>query len=484
VPVAFATLSSLVVVTNPVHGLVWADFAIDPAFGAATADYAHHAWVFVQYGGVAVMTTVGVYLLLDTVVAYGPLYRTQAAAVALTPVPPALAFTVWVFGLGPASQLNLTAMMFLPHMVLDVYALFGGDMFEFSPSTRRAGERAALDDLGNPVVIVDDRERVVTLNDAAESAFGVGAEAALTRDLASVVGADVDLDGDAGTVTVVADGRRRVFKPVVSPLSDDAGAHVGYTVVLQDVTAERRRGQRLAVLNRVLRHNLRNDLNVVLGNVEIAAERTDDDAIRPLLRAAEDEAASLMALGNKARDVERVVGSEGTTEPVAARAALAPVVDDLGREFPDGGVEVAVPADLTLRTDPRRLEAVVGNLVENALEHGGDEPTVRVELAGTDPGAGTATLAVVDDGPGIPDHELVVLDDGDETALEHGSGLGLWVVVWGVRSLGGEVAFEDAPGGGTRALVTLPGYGGEGDADADADADTAAAGDRPEADTD
>ena len=46
---------------------------------------------------------------------------------------------------------------------------------------RRAGERAAVDDLGNPVVVVDEARRVVTVNDAAASVFGVGPREAFAR---------------------------------------------------------------------------------------------------------------------------------------------------------------------------------------------------------------------------------------------------------------------------------------------------------------
>lgn len=56
-----------------------------------------------------------------------------------------------------------------------------------------------------------------------------------------------------------------------------------------------------------------------------------------------------------------------------------------------------------------------------------DGPEPRVEVG------------VADDGPGIPDHERAVLEDGRETPLEHGSGLGLWIVVW---KSGGAVEFE------------------------------------------
>ncbi|PSP28246.1 hypothetical protein BRC65_02680 [Halobacteriales archaeon QH_2_65_14] len=95
-------------------------------------------------------------------------------------------------------------------------------------------------------------------------------------------------------------------------------------------------------------------------------------------------------------------------------------------------------------------------LVENAIVHDSESPTVTVSatIDGDD-----FVARVSDGGPGIPDYEVQTLQDGDETALEHGSGLGLWLVKWGVLRLGGDLTFESS-GAGTTARVRLP-YDGE-----------------------
>lgn len=59
------------------------------------------------------------------------------------------------------------------------------------------------------------------------------------------------------------------------------------------------------------------------------------------------------------------------------------------------------------------------------LEHTGSEPTVRVSVVRE----GSATiLEGADDGSDIPDHEIDVLEEGRETALQHSNGIGLWLV--------------------------------------------------------
>ena len=78
--------------------------------------------------------------------------------------------------------------------------------------------------------------------------------------------------------------------------------------------------------------------------------------------------------------------------------------------------------------------------VENDTLDGRDVVAVRVE----------------DDGPGIPDEQVTVLERGRETALEHTSGLGLWLVDWIVRASGGTVSFEARSPRGSVVELVLP----------------------------
>ncbi|MFB6270439.1 MAG: histidine kinase N-terminal 7TM domain-containing protein [Halobacterium sp.] len=446
---------TLVVATNSLHHVAWRNYHVEPVYGAATVAYTHQPWLFVNATGFIVMIATASFLLVDTVVSYGRLYRTQAAAIALSPVFPGLPFLLWLVQVGNTPPLNLTPLVFPIHLAFDMYAFFSRDMFEMVPAARRVADRSAIDHLGSPVVVVDDDGRVIERNREAERVLDVASDAALGQTLGDVL-PEVDLDESDQTVTRVVDGRRRVYAVTVSSLENASGTRVGDTIVLQDVTAERRREQRLSVLNRVLRHNLRNDLNVVEGYVGIAAERVDDPEVRGYLETAQSETRDLLALGEKARSIERAMehGVDAQTD-VPVRETLVGVRDDLSEAYPDATIDVDVPADVTVCADEQVFEQVFRNLVENALEHGGDgDQTVEVVLV-EDGAADTVTIEVRDQGPGIPEDELAVLETETETALEHGSGLGLWLVKWGVDSMGGTVDFDATPEG-TTVSVSLP----------------------------
>lgn len=101
----------------------------------------------------------------------------------------------------------------------------------------------------------------------------------------------------------------------------------------------------------------------------------------------------------------------------------------------------------------RDLDVAVKNFVENALQHGDDgtPPSVSVTVTVEDE---RVRLVVADDGPGIPPEEVSVIEEGCETALDHASGLGFWLVNRVIEQSGGDLRFKVDDG--TQAHVRLP----------------------------
>jgi signal transduction histidine kinase len=456
---AFGVATTLLVATNPLHGAFWTAFRLAPVFGVATVAYTLQPLAYLTVGVATLAVVAGVVLLVDTFLNYGPLYRRETAAVAVSALPPGLALLAWAGGVGPVPNLNLAPVMFLPHVALDAYAFGRAELFERNPTTVRAAERTAIDDLADPIVIADPEGRIVRLNAAARTAFPAD-EAVLDRPVASLLGVDLAFDGDNEPFEYRTGGERRTYAVSVSPLVDPGDTHVGWTVVCSDVTARERRRQQLEVLNRVLRHNLRNDAGVVHGYADFLVDRLEDDELHRMADAIERRSAALESLGEKARTVETLLDGEPRSA-LSVGALVERLVDDARASAPDTDIELDVRTDATVSVPERTLEAAVENLVENAVRHhdgAGVERSdggawVRVTVDSDDDGL---LVRVADDGPGIPGAELDAIEAGEETDLQHGSGLGLWVVHWAVATLGGDASYADREPRGTVATLRIP----------------------------
>lgn len=242
-----------------------------------------------------------------------------------------------------------------------------------------------------------------------------------------------------------------------------AGSLLGLVIGTYDVTSHRRRRAveaeretvaqqrtRLSVLNRVLRHNLRNDLNAVTGYAELLEADTDDPDDH--LARIRELATGLVSIGEKAREIEALLAPERAPRIVPVSTVVGETVESI--QTATRGCTIQVGDLVDRPVDASVLQPVLGELLDNACRYNdADDPWAAVSAAAA--GEGTA-ITVVDNGPGIPDHEIAPIREGSETALEHGSGLGLWLVEWGATAPGSEISFSRTDDGGTAARLWVP----------------------------
>jgi len=229
------------------------------------------------------------------------------------------------------------------------------------------------------------------------------------------------------------------------------GGFVGLLVgtVLELRRTKRRLAQSNDVLNRVLRHDLRNRLNVVLGHLS-ELERTASGEAATHTEELRHTVEELLSTTEKARQIDEALGTADREQhPVDLVSAVESRLDALEQTAPDATVERDLPERAMIRAD-WLLDSVLDNVVENTLVHSETAPSlsVAVEVDGR-----TTRLRFVDDCPSIPQTELDVFSSRSETPLCHSKGVGLWLVIWVVESYGGAVAFERTADGGN--VVTL-----------------------------
>jgi len=465
-PAVFAAL----VWTNDAHHLVWADRWVETAGGVAylTEEFGLGMWAHVGYS--FLLFAVGGLDLVRLNFRTNDFFRSQGTALLAAMVVAAALWACSLFGAIP-EQYDVAGFGFVFGGLVMTAALFRGRLLSITPATRQLGREAVIDEMDDRIVILDDEDRVVDVNPAAADLLDVDPESVVgapigtvAPDLASATGSesggqvDLELDGPDG---------RRYYDVRVSPLYRSYGGVAGRVLSLRDVTDRRQHEQRLDVLNRVLRHNLRNELNVVHGNAELLrrdVEPTDD--VRRRLDRIEDTVDGVITRSEKIGQVSRMVeeSCDRTFDATERVESLAGTVESAH----DGvTVRVDLPEGLTV-VGGACLERAFEELLENAAEHAGEEPTVEVRA--TRCAGEFVEVQVADDGPGIETQERAVIEAGRETALEHGSGVGLWLVKWVVHECGGSVSFAEEGEGCTVAL-RLPRPDGRPNSDAESDAD-------------
>jgi signal transduction histidine kinase len=212
-------------------------------------------------------------------------------------------------------------------------------------------------------------------------------------------------------------------------------------------------------------HELFTPLNIITGYTALVRERCEEHALAEAagdLDRVEQAANGLYRLVRHVLDLTELDAGRAEVElgEVALAGLVAQVVEAAKPTAARSGTQVAthVPAELTVRSDRRRLATIVGELVDNACRftRGGH---VEVRAAAGEDGV---RIEVRDDGPGMRDEDLeratTPFFQVDESARRRhdGAGLGLTVAQRLTARIGGTLALRSAPGQGTTATVHLP----------------------------
>ncbi|WP_247729368.1 ATP-binding protein [Halovivax limisalsi] len=281
---------------------------------------------------------------------------------------------------------------------------------------------------------------------------------------------DINERGEAGEVIETevkrrtADGLRDFMLRVV-PFETEGEGEYAFGLYT-DITDQKQRQKRVEVLNRVLRHDLRNGMNIIEGSAERLAALSDKPEAESYARAIRERTAELIDLAAKTRVVERTLDRTDVTGPVDAVEAVETAIDRVRTTYDDPAIRRSLPEGAAVQSDDLLTEAIY-NVIENAIEHAdGADPTIDISVSTGDSSAGTVTITIADDGPGIPDEERRLLEEEREiTQLRHASGLGLWLVDWVVTQAGGELRFEENEPRGTIVELHLPAADGRARSD-------------------
>lgn len=443
-PVAFFLLS----LTNPYHELVWTTAVMTstaigdvPAleFGAGYAIHIVYVYAVVAVG-------IGRLLIYGTQVA--PMYQKQVLLLITGATPPFISHVAFTLGASPIPSLDLTPFVFGFTGVILGLALFRFELLKLAPIAR--GQ--SLKEVGDGLVVVNNNDEIVDLlgvaTDVLEPTPRVG-------DPISKVFSDTSLEElDRSERAASIDGQRRVFQFRVSSLTAHHSRQVGTILRMRDITGLRESEQRLSVSNRVLRHNLQNDMTVVLGYANLLESRLSgqDAQYAQKVRETVEDFLELIEKAKQITQLHDIAEERETT--IDAVQQLRAVVSELQSDYPATEFRMVTANEaLTGVVDSEAFRLAIQNVVDNAAKHN-DATDSWVEIAMERTGNETR-IEISDNGPGIPEIEWKAIESGVETPLVHSQGLGLWLTYWCVTTWGGELRF-DSDSDGSTVTITVP----------------------------
>jgi signal transduction histidine kinase len=402
-----------------------------------------------QLLGVFVLGMVGLGLITRVLLTQQQLFSDQALALLFGSVSPYLAAGLDILELEPSPAMPLVPFGFLTLSVGLTYAATKGGLFEVVPATQQIGKDRALEQLTDGIVITATDGTVLEVNTRACQL--------LALDSVGVLGSPFEtIHDDVASPSELPDTIRvdgRVLDTSCSTIESQTGECLGYTLRYSGITQKVRRQQRLEVLHRLIRHNLRNKLTVVGGYTSRLEAANSQGIDSGYVQQVEEAVDDIIALTEKSSTVEQTLDGEPSLAKVDIAALLDELQTKLEAEFPAGTVTHDAPAQLDCLTYREHLWTILWNLAENGLEHNdASQPTVSITVHQD----GDAIECIVsDNGPGIPSHEIETIESGTETQLHHASGLGIWLVKWCVEDIDGSLDINSSRKG-TDVCLTIP----------------------------
>ncbi|UWG48600.1 Signal transduction histidine kinase with PAS domain [Halanaeroarchaeum sp. HSR-CO] len=353
---------------------------------------------------------------------------------------------------------------------LDVLETIGNNLGYFIYNRNLAAEHRTFTDIveriDDPVMLQDRDGTFRVLNDAVADFAGMDRESLIGSDETAFMDETVARTVREMKQRVIEteqpvsyqvsprfpDGRERTFSTTRYPSVDDQGNVDGTLAICRDVTDLKEHQRQLQVLDRVLRHNVSNNMNVVLGYAEMIRDATSGD-LEHHATAIMANSETLLDIADKQRKITEFLSDVPPIGVLDLDEVVTKTVRRVRSTFPTA--EIAVHVDERVHvTANRAIGDAIEELLTNSIVHANrDDPSVIIEIRTT---GRAATVSVIDTNQTISEMDRGVLRGETISELHHGSGLGLWFVKLVVDHSSGSLAFEENEPRGNVVRIELP----------------------------
>lgn len=270
-------------------------------------------------------------------------------------------------------------------------------------------------------------------------------------------------------VVALPDGQRVPVYVTSVPLRDEAGAVQGAVAVVQDLRQLREVERLKSDFVALVSHELRTPLTAIKGASQTVLRRSipiELERMRDLMRIVDEQSDRLQELIDNLLSLSQL--EAGALRLRRETVALPPIIQKVirqQRQRSGARLQTELPPHLPpVSADPRRVEQVLANLLENAQKFSPPGGVITVSAVAD---GDMVRVSVRDQGPGIPPAERERIFERFYQAAQPntrsvgGTGLGLAICKALVEAHGGRIWADAAPGGGALLQFTLPALPGE-----------------------
>jgi PAS domain S-box-containing protein len=245
-------------------------------------------------------------------------------------------------------------------------------------------------------------------------------------------------------------------KQTIVPIQDDTGKITHFAAIERDISDTVFTEQVMDVVNRILRHNLRTSINVIDGYTDLLEGNLEDPQHLAAVDAISDRTEHLTKLSEKAGDI-RVLFEDRRGQQLVSVSTIVDYIESCQKEYNEAAITLCVEVedDVAIKNGSL-LELAINESIENAVLHNDNgRPRIDIKLTREDDPP-QLRIDIADNGSGIPQGEWDVITANEETPLNHGSGIGLWLIYWCITAIGGSIEMTRHGSYGSVLIYRLP----------------------------
>lgn len=314
---------------------------------------------------------------------------------------------------------------------------------------------------------IDEELRVIALSSEFAELLGVDVGSASGEPLTRIVRLEEDESGEMPLMSALALRREFLGQPARSrsdescavilkgePVMTPNGNFAGFRGTAETAKGSDADQKRPAVLDHALDELLRSPIDRIIESAERIVARADGPLNSDYAGYGNDIASAARHLLSVLQAMSDDAAQAQAAIDLAALAAEAVIMLESTAE--ERGIAIAFdrPEPLRARGQERGVIQILVNLIGNAIRHSPEGGRVSLSFART---AGTASVTVSDEGPGVAEGDEQRIFERFERAhaAEGGAGLGLAISRRLARSMGGDVTLDSGPGEAARFTLTL-----------------------------